>query len=99
MRSLQVAFHSLGTKHALIEGKLLPRLEADHLVVLDFELNAALLAAKTAMRLDKAIGHGTAIEPLPRREREMRSEGIDRLRRRYRLLGHRGLLAQVGSNS
>src|SRR6185436_9615171 len=50
---LQVTLHALRTQHAVIDRKLFPRLEADHLVVLDLQLNAALHSAEAAMRLDQ----------------------------------------------
>ena len=55
MRALQVTLHALWTEHAAIEGKFLPWLEADNLVVLHLELNAALLAAEAAMGLDQFV--------------------------------------------
>ena len=73
MRALQVALDALGAQHAAIERELVPRLEADDLIVLDLELNAALLAAETAMRLDEAV-------QLPRRwpRRRGSRRGADR---------------------
>src|SRR5580765_3059444 len=59
MRSLKITLHSFGTEHSAVERKLLPRLEPDDLVIFDLELNAALLAAETAVRLDEAIGLDT----------------------------------------
>ena len=56
MRALQVAFDAFRAEHPAIERKFLPGLEADHFVVADLELDAALLAAETAMRLDQAFG-------------------------------------------
>ena len=52
---LKVALDALGTEHALVEGELLPRLEADDLIVLDLELDAALLAAEAAVRVDDPV--------------------------------------------
>ena len=52
---LQVALHAFGTKLPLIDREFLPRLEADHLVVFDLELNAALDAAKAAMRFHELV--------------------------------------------
>ena len=48
---LQVALDALGAEHAAIDRELFPRLEADDLVVVNLELNAALHAAEAAMRL------------------------------------------------
>ena len=63
MRTLQVTLHAFGTKHAAIERKLFPRLEADHFVVFDLELNAALLAAEAAVSLHQLVGLNTSLEP------------------------------------
>ena len=63
MRALQVALHAFGAEHAAVERKLLPRLEADDLVVFDLELDAALLAAEAAVRLDEAIGLDAGRQP------------------------------------
>ena len=56
MIALQVALDALGAQHAAVEGKLLPWLKASHAVVANLELNAALLAAETAMGLDQLLG-------------------------------------------
>src|SRR5438132_304462 len=42
---LHVALHALRTELPAVERELFPRLETDHLVVLDLELDAALLPA------------------------------------------------------
>ena len=72
MGPLQIALDALGTEHAAVEGELLPRLEADDLIVLDLELNAALLAAEAAMRLAPAC-------PARRRLR-LRADGVRQVR-------------------
>ena len=46
----------------VIEGKVVPRLEPDNLVVFDFQLNAALLAAEAAMGLDQLVGFDSRLE-------------------------------------
>ena len=56
MSALQIPLHSFGAEHPVIERKFLPRLESDDLIVANLELDAALLAAETAMRFDKAFG-------------------------------------------
>ena len=48
----------------LVERELLPRLEADDLIVLDLELDAALLAAEAAVRLDQMIRLDTGAQPV-----------------------------------
>src|SRR5579859_4952339 len=64
MRALHVALHALGAQLATVEREVLPRLESDHLIVLHLELDAALLSAETAMRLDRTVhftdGHPSA---------------------------------------
>jgi hypothetical protein len=52
---LQVALHAFGAEPTLVKRKLLPRLEADHVVVFYEQFDAALHSAKTAMRLDHTI--------------------------------------------
>src|SRR5689334_11583164 len=46
--ALQVPLHALRTEHPSVERKVFPRLEADHFVLADLQLNAALLAAEAA---------------------------------------------------
>src|SRR5688572_17749249 len=53
---LVVALDDLGAEHAAVEGEFFPRLEADDDVVLDLELDAALLAAEAAVGLDQRVG-------------------------------------------
>ena len=55
MAALQVALHALWAEHPAVERELLPGLEADHLVVAHLELDAALLAAEAAVRLDQPV--------------------------------------------
>ena len=55
MAALQVALDALRAELALVERELVPRLEADDLVVVDLELDAALLAAEAAVRLHRAV--------------------------------------------
>ena len=88
MRSLQVAFHAFGAEHAAIERKLLPRLKADDFVVLDFELNAALLAAKATVRFDEAIRRDAAIQSLSAGKRQVRAKGVDHRQGIRWLLSH-----------
>ena len=79
MRLLQVALDALRTQHALVEGKLLPRLEADDVVVLDLELDAALLAAEAAVGLDVLLRLDARVQTAVPRVGEMRPELADRL--------------------
>ena len=108
MLVLHVALHALGAELALVEGELLPRLEADDLVVLHLELDAALLAAEAAVRLHEPVGLAGARPAAGRLAVEMRAELRDQLdesgsRRRQlwpsgaappeRVLGQREVLA------
>ena len=56
MVRLQITLHALGAKHPAVEREVLPRLEADHAVLANLELNAALLAAEAAVRLHQLLG-------------------------------------------
>ena len=53
--ALQVALHALGAELALVEREVVPGLEADDLVVVDLQLDAALLAAEAAVGLDDPV--------------------------------------------
>ena len=89
VRALQVAADALGAEHALVEREVLPRLEADDLVVLDLELDAALLAAEAAVRLDQPVGIDGRVEPLPGLVRLQRAELRQQFRcRRRASVGH-----------
>ena len=80
MRALQVALDAFRTEHAAVERKLLPRLEADDFVVAHLELNAALLAAEAAVRLDQPIGSTLVDRRVAVIDRQMRAEPLDDLR-------------------
>jgi hypothetical protein len=68
MVSLQVAPHTLGAQHATVEGKLFPGLKTNNLVAANLQLNAALLAAETAMSLHEPVDRLTRhITPPSRR--------------------------------
>src|SRR6185436_12887377 len=55
MRALEVAFDALRAEHSAVERELLPGFEADHFVVADLELDAALLSAEATVRLDEPL--------------------------------------------
>src|SRR5262245_51031833 len=74
MGSLQVPLDTFRTQHAAVERKVLPRLEADDLVVPDLQLNSTLLAAKTAMRLHKPLGFYAGQQAHTRHGRPARPE-------------------------
>src|SRR5262249_344932 len=61
--ALQVTLDPFGTQHATIDREVLPGLKPDHGVVLDLELDAALHAAETAMRLDESIRRRAPLPP------------------------------------
>jgi hypothetical protein len=52
---LQIALDALGAELAAVEREVLPRFEADDALVLDLELDAALLSAEAAVRRHHAI--------------------------------------------
>jgi hypothetical protein len=80
MRSLQVALHAFGTKLPRIEWKIHPRFEVDHLIILDQQLDAALLTTKAAMGFYDFIWRHAAIEAHALRTRQVRAEfGNDRV--------------------
>ena len=56
MPALHVALHAFRTEHAVVERKLFPRFESDHLIAANLQLNAALLAAETTMSFDQVVG-------------------------------------------
>ena len=89
MRPLEVPANPLGAEHAAVEGKILPRLEPDHGVIFDLELNAALLTAETAMRLHHPVRVDRRIDPLAGRIRLERTKAGEQLRRERRGDGHR----------
>ena len=52
---LHVTLHAFRAELALVDGEFFPRLEPDDLVVFDLELDAALHAAKAAVRLHELV--------------------------------------------
>src|SRR5262249_52966590 len=48
-------------EHAFVERKLLPGLEPDDTVLAHLQLDAALLSAKTTVRLDQTVGRALGI--------------------------------------
>src|SRR5262249_11563038 len=71
MRALQITLHTFRAEHSPVERKVFPRLESDHLIVLDLKLNAALLPAETAVRLDNLVGFDTCLQPHPSIENQV----------------------------
>src|SRR5256885_12802464 len=57
-----------------IERKIFPRLEADHRVIFDLQLDAALLAAETTMCFDELVRLDARLQPHPLRSEEHTSE-------------------------
>ena len=95
MRALQVALHALRAEHAAVEREVLPRLEADHLVVAHLELDAALLAAEAAVRLHQPIGLDAGRQPHARHRGQVRPEPFDDAQGIDRNLSHVGYLCLV----
>ena len=81
---LQVALHALGTELPAVEGELLPGLEADDLLVLHLELDAALLAAEAAVRLHEAVGLAVGAPAAGRHALGVRPEARHELRQSTR---------------
>ena len=79
MAALQVALHALRAELALVERELVPGLEADDLVVLHLQLDAALLAAEAAVRLDHAVDLEAGVPAAGRRLVEVRPVPGDEL--------------------
>ncbi len=77
MRALQVALDALRAQHASIERELFPRFEANHLVIVNLELNAALLSAEAAVRLDQPLRLDARRQPRAGHRRQVRAESVD----------------------
>src|SRR5262249_50036035 len=75
----QITLDAFRTEHALVEREVLPRLEADDLVVLDLELDAALLAAEAAVSLDEMLGLRRRFEAFAAGVSAVRTEAGDGL--------------------
>src|SRR5262245_3449977 len=88
MRALRVAANALGAQHAAVEGELFPRLEADDLVALHLELDAALLAAEATVRLHQPVGIDRRVDALAGRVRPVRPERRQEFWRQRRFSGH-----------
>src|SRR5215469_16189118 len=74
MCTLQVTFHALWAKFSSVEREFIPRLVADHLIVLHEQLDPALLPAKAAVGFYYLIRHNTGIQSHAGRLRKMRAE-------------------------
>ena len=85
---LHVALHALGAELPLVERELLPRLEADDLLVLHLELDAALLAAEAAVRRHDPVGVAARGPAAGRFSIEMRAELRHEIRDRRGQSGH-----------
>src|SRR5207245_9358077 len=84
---LQVTLYAFRTKLSLIDGKFLPGLEADDLVLPDLELDAALHAAETAVRFHELVRF--SIVPSARgRVGGSRAEQLNVARFRYCSIAH-----------
>jgi hypothetical protein len=74
---LEVALDALRAELPLVEGELLPRLDADDLLVLHRERHAALLSAEAAVRVHGPVGGAAGSEPARRLVVQVRTERID----------------------
>src|SRR5262249_42979270 len=97
MLVLHVPLYALRTELAPIEREILARLEPDDLVILDLEIDAALLPAEAAVRRDQLVRH-FAILPAARRHK-VRRRAVLSLELFYcqRRVRHRKILLQSQS--
>ena len=86
--ALEVALDALRAQHAPVERELVPRLEADHGVVVDLQLDPALLAAEAAVRVDDSVDVESGIPSAWRGLVEVRPEAGDQLLLGDRWAGH-----------
>ncbi len=89
---LHVALDALGAEPSLIEGKLQPRLEADDLILRDLQLDAALHAAKAAVRLDQTLHRRLVLPTLDRRVGDVGAVGANVIGDGQVQTGQEGLL-------
>src|SRR5690606_4098785 len=79
MRLLQVSLDALRAQHPLVEGELVPVLDADDGVVLYLELQPTLLAAEAAMGLHEPVRLDTGVHSDVRRVGPERPEFPNRV--------------------
>src|SRR5947209_9313214 len=96
MLVLHVALDPLGAETALIERKFFPGLKADHPVVFHLELNAALLPAEAAVRLDDMVRFNFRVPAARGNPVQSRPELRDQLWNRYWCFGHKSLVDSEG---
>src|SRR5688572_30770070 len=88
MACLQIALHTLRAKHSAIDRKVFPRLEAGHLVIFDFELNATLHTAEAAMGFHQTVWLLARSPASWRHVVEMGTVQLDQFRDRLRNVCH-----------
>ena len=88
MAALEVALDALRAQLALVEREVVPRLEADHGVVVDLQLDPALLAAEAAVRVDDSVDLEPGVPTARRRLVEVRPVAGDQLLLGDRRAGH-----------
>src|SRR5215475_15382680 len=76
MLTLQITFDALRAEHPLVEWKILPRLKADYDIVLDLELDAALLATEATMRFYYFVRLDVSRQPHASIEGQVRTEAF-----------------------
>src|SRR5262249_49773846 len=81
---LHIALYALGAEASLVEGKIFPGLEADHAIIFDLELNAALLSTEATMRFYDAVGLDVRVPAGNRHLIQCRAELINKICNRYR---------------
>ena len=77
MRALQIPLDAFRTQHSFVERKVFPRFKPDDRVVFHLELNATLLAAKAAMRLDDLVRLNAGFQPHASAKRQMWAELVN----------------------
>src|SRR5262249_44724400 len=79
---------ALRAEFALVEGELLPRLDADHPLVLHLQRDATLLAAEAAVRVHRPVGPSARGEAAGWFMVQVRAESVDERLDRAGELGH-----------
>src|SRR5262249_3759982 len=93
---LQVALDPLGAESALVEGELLPRLDADDALVLHQQRDPALLAAEAAVRVHLAIRGAACGKAARRLVAQVRAMRVDELFHVAREQRHQAASSVVG---
>ena len=77
MMSLQISRHAFRTQPALVDRKIIARLEADELAFFDQQIHSALHAAIRAVRRHNLINHAVSLPAAVGRVVQVRTESLD----------------------